>query len=121
VASRGIDVDGISHVINFDLPNTPESYVHRIGRTGRAGALGEAISFCDPADERRLLVDIERLIRRRLPVNAASSAASPGPASAPPPRFAAEPPRSQQKQTFAPPGRRTRDRGPRRGAHRWSQ
>ena len=73
VASRGIDVEGISHVINFDLPNTPESYVHRIGRTGRAGALGEAISFCDPA-ERQLLVDIERLIRRRLPVNGAAPA-----------------------------------------------
>jgi ATP-dependent RNA helicase RhlE len=67
VASRGIDVDGISHVINFDLPNTPESYVHRIGRTGRAGATGEAISFCDPS-ERPLLREIERLIRRRLSV-----------------------------------------------------
>ena len=67
VASRGIDVDGISHVINFELPNTPEGYVHRIGRTGRAGAGGEAISFCDPG-ERPLLAQIERLIRRRLPV-----------------------------------------------------
>jgi ATP-dependent RNA helicase RhlE len=67
VASRGIDVDGISHVINFDLPNTPESYVHRIGRTGRAGATGEAISFCDPS-ERPMLREIERLIRRRLSV-----------------------------------------------------
>jgi ATP-dependent RNA helicase RhlE len=66
VASRGIDVDGITHVINFDLPDTPESYVHRIGRTGRAGASGEAISFCDPA-ERGLLRDIERLIKKRLP------------------------------------------------------
>jgi ATP-dependent RNA helicase RhlE len=67
VASRGIDVDGISHVINFDLPNTPECYVHRIGRTGRAGATGEAISFCDPS-ERSMLREIERLIRQRLPV-----------------------------------------------------
>lgn len=67
VASRGIDVDGISHVINFDLPNEPESYVHRIGRTGRAGALGKAISFCGP-EERGLLIDIERFIKRRLPV-----------------------------------------------------
>jgi ATP-dependent RNA helicase RhlE len=67
VASRGIDVDGISHVINFELPNTPEGYVHRIGRTGRAGAVGEAISFCDPA-ERGLLTQIERLIQRHLPV-----------------------------------------------------
>jgi ATP-dependent RNA helicase RhlE len=67
VASRGIDVDGISHVINFELPNTPESYVHRIGRTGRAGATGKAISFCDP-EERQYLADIERLIRSRLSV-----------------------------------------------------
>jgi len=68
VASRGIDVDGISHVINYELPTTPESYVHRIGRTGRAGATGEAISFCDP-EERGLLADIERTIRRRLTPN----------------------------------------------------
>jgi ATP-dependent RNA helicase RhlE len=67
VAARGIDVDGISLVVNYDLPNVPESYVHRIGRTGRAGATGRAISFCD-RDERALLHDIERLIRRRLPV-----------------------------------------------------
>ena len=47
IAARGIDVDGVTHVINFDLPNVPESYVHRIGRTARAGADGQAISFCD--------------------------------------------------------------------------
>ena len=68
VAARGIDVDGISHVFNFDLPNVAESYVHRIGRTGRAGASGHAVSFCDPLDERSLLRDIERLIRQQLPV-----------------------------------------------------
>ncbi len=67
VAARGIDVEGISLVVNFDLPNVAESYVHRIGRTGRAGASGRAISFCD-RDERHLLTDIERLIRQRLPV-----------------------------------------------------
>ncbi len=67
VAARGIDVDGISHVINFDLPNVAESYVHRIGRTGRAGATGCAISFCD-REERVLLEQIERLIRHRLEV-----------------------------------------------------
>jgi len=65
VAARGIDVDGVSHVINFDLPNVAESYVHRIGRTGRAGATGRAISFCDRA-EREFLTQIERLIRQRL-------------------------------------------------------
>ena len=68
VAARGIDVDGVSHVFNFDLPNVAESYVHRIGRTGRAGATGSAVSLCDPLDERSLLRDIERLIRQRLPV-----------------------------------------------------
>ena len=79
VAARGIDVDGVSHVINFDLPNVAESYVHRIGRTGRAGALGRAISFCDH-EERALLTDIERFIRRRLPVSGGQD-----PRSAPPP------------------------------------
>lgn len=68
IAARGIDVVGISHVINYDLPNEPESYVHRIGRTARANADGAAISFCD-ADERPYLRDIERLTRRRVPVD----------------------------------------------------
>ena len=67
IAARGIDVEGISHVINYDLPNIPESYVHRIGRTARAGADGVAISFCE-VDERPYLADIERLIRQRVPV-----------------------------------------------------
>ena len=67
IAARGIDVDGVTHVINFDLPNVPESYVHRIGRTARAGAAGVAISFCDAA-ERAFLKDIEKLIRTRVPV-----------------------------------------------------
>ena len=67
IAARGIDVDGITHVINFDLPNVPESYVHRIGRTARAGHAGTAISFCD-ATERAHLRGIEKLIRTRLPV-----------------------------------------------------
>ena len=67
IAARGIDVEGISHVINFELPNEPESYVHRIGRTGRAGAKGIAWSFCDGAEE-GYLRDIERLIRLRIRV-----------------------------------------------------
>ena len=67
IAARGIDVDGVSHVINFDLPNVPESYVHRIGRTARAGADGIAISFCD-REERSFLRDIERLTRQRVPI-----------------------------------------------------
>ena len=67
IAARGIDIDGITHVINFDLPNVPESYVHRIGRTARAGSSGVALSFCS-AEERDFLRDIERLTRRRLAV-----------------------------------------------------
>ncbi|HEX7970306.1 MAG TPA: DEAD/DEAH box helicase [Stellaceae bacterium] len=67
IAARGIDIDGISHVINYELPNVPESYVHRIGRTARAGADGIAISFCD-AEERAYLKDIEKLTRRPLMV-----------------------------------------------------
>nr|CRH04406.1 Putative ATP-dependent RNA helicase with P-loop hydrolase domain (rhlE gene) [Candidatus Magnetococcus massalia] len=67
IAARGIDVAGVSHVINFDLPNEPESYVHRIGRTARAGRDGSAISFC-AADEMAYLRDIERTIRQSVPV-----------------------------------------------------
>jgi ATP-dependent RNA helicase RhlE len=67
IAARGIDVDGISHVVNFDLPNVPETYVHRIGRTARAGAEGIAISLCD-AEEMPFLRDIEKLIRISLPM-----------------------------------------------------
>lgn len=67
IAARGIDVAGVSHVINYDLPNIPESYVHRIGRTGRAGNKGTAISFCDH-EEAVYLRDIEKLIRMTIPV-----------------------------------------------------
>jgi ATP-dependent RNA helicase RhlE len=67
IAARGIDVDDITHVINFELPHEPESYIHRIGRTARAGAAGIAISFCD-ASERPQLRSIERLIKRSLDV-----------------------------------------------------
>ncbi|MBI5670092.1 MAG: DEAD/DEAH box helicase [Chloroflexi bacterium] len=76
IAARGIDVDDVTHVINYDLPNEPESYVHRIGRTARAGASGTAYSFCD-ADERAYLRDIEKLIRLRVPVVAEHPYASP--------------------------------------------
>ncbi len=67
IAARGIDVDGVSHVFNYDLPFVPESYVHRIGRTARAGAAGEAIAFCTPED-RGLLRDIEKTIRQQVPI-----------------------------------------------------
>ncbi|WP_163271940.1 DEAD/DEAH box helicase [Chelativorans alearense] len=67
IAARGIDVPGISHVVNFDLPDEAESYVHRIGRTGRNGATGEAITLCDPAEASKLR-QVERIIRMRLDV-----------------------------------------------------
>ncbi len=67
IASRGIDVDELSHVVNFELPNVPETYVHRIGRTGRAGRRGVAYSFCNP-DELTQLRDIEKLIGKRIEV-----------------------------------------------------
>ena len=94
IAARGIDVDGITHVINFDIPNEPETYVHRVGRTGRAGAGGVALSLCD-GSERAFLRDIERLTRRPLTVvdhpraaAAAAAAATPSAPSTPaaPPR-----------------------------------
>ena len=67
IAARGIDVDDVTHVINFDLPNIPESYVHRIGRTARAGHSGVAISLCGP-EERPFLRDIEKLLHAKVPV-----------------------------------------------------
>ena len=67
IAARGIDVSGLAAVVNYELPNVPETYVHRIGRTGRAGRDGLAISFCD-FDELAYLKDIEKLIRKTIPV-----------------------------------------------------
>ena len=66
IAARGIDVDNLSHVINYEMPNVPETYVHRIGRTGRAGANGVAYSFCD-AEEKPYLKDIQKLIAQSIP------------------------------------------------------
>jgi ATP-dependent RNA helicase RhlE len=108
IAARGIDVDGISHVVNFDLPDVPESYVHRIGRTARAGAEGRAIAFCSP-DERDNWRAIENLIRQKVPVlevvgslaapadRASGSAASrgnPAPRRSEPARDSHRPPRA---------------------------
>jgi ATP-dependent RNA helicase RhlE len=67
IAARGIDVEELTHVINYELPNEPETYVHRIGRTGRAGASGIALSFCED-EERAYLQDIQKLIRRQIDV-----------------------------------------------------
>jgi ATP-dependent RNA helicase RhlE len=96
LAARGIDVDGITHVINYDLPNVPESYVHRIGRTARAGRSGVAISFCD-AEERAYLRDIEALIRIRIPVMADHLWHA-----GPPPAPVGEPPRRQRPRVRRP-------------------
>ncbi|MDD5678863.1 MAG: DEAD/DEAH box helicase [Kiritimatiellae bacterium] len=91
IAARGIDVDGITHVINYDLPNEPHTYVHRIGRTARAGAGGDAVSFCC-AEERNYLRDIERLIRKSVPADlkhayhSETARTATGAAAQPPPR-----------------------------------
>ncbi len=67
IAARGIDIDGLNYVVNFDLPEVPETYIHRIGRSGRAGNLGTSLSFCD-FEEKKLLKDIEKLITKPIPV-----------------------------------------------------
>jgi ATP-dependent RNA helicase RhlE len=84
IAARGIDVDDVSHVINFDLPDVPEQYVHRIGRTARAGATGIALSFCE-LDDRSALRDIEKLIQRPIPVATSHPFISPHPPTYKPP------------------------------------
>jgi ATP-dependent RNA helicase RhlE len=96
IAARGIDVDGISHVVNFDLPNIAETYVHRIGRTARAGATGTAISFCSDADERGYLRDIEKLLGQRIPLTERGGVAPHRQASAQAPRPAAARPHAQK-------------------------
>lgn len=105
IAARGIDVDGVTHVINFELPNIPESYVHRIGRTARAGASGIALSFC-AKDERPFLRDIERLTRLNVPVLPLPEGFSPSPADIrevePASRPAQRPQRSSPARTASP-------------------
>jgi ATP-dependent RNA helicase RhlE len=112
VAARGIDIDAVSHVINYDLPVDPEAYVHRIGRTARAGATGKALSMCTP-EERSQLASIERLIRQSVPVvgdhpfvSAHGAVAANAPA----------PSRPNAARTGAAP--RSRSYGPRRGGRR---
>ena len=107
IAARGIDVDGISHVVNFDLPNVPETYVHRIGRTARAGKDGCAISLC-AGDEVAFLRGIEKLIRISIP---AESRRKSSPAAQP----SAAPDREIRA---APKGRNQRGAGQRNDARR---
>jgi len=113
VAARGLDVDAISHVVNFDLPVEPEAYVHRIGRTGRAGATGVAISFCDH-EERSLLRDIERLTGK--PIMAINKLPELPAAPARPAGQAAEPIERDERRPARREGRGGRGRGQRRAA-----
>jgi len=116
IAARGIDIDAVSHVVQFELPNVPEAYVHRIGRTARAGADGSAVAFCAD-DERNLLKDIEKVTRQRIPSFdrrndrqlGAASAAMPEPAGVKPER-AAQPHRGEHK-----PKRNRNHSGPKAG------
>jgi len=119
IAARGIDVDNISHVVNYDLPNEPETYVHRIGRTARAGKDGDAISFCS-AEERDYLRDIEKLLKQPIPVDtdhefhSETARNARGPDARPAPK--------QQRRTHgrsaADPGRSGRSRGRSQQQHR---
>jgi ATP-dependent RNA helicase RhlE len=113
IAARGIDVDGISHVVNYDLPNIPETYVHRIGRTARAGADGMAISLCD-ADERAYVRDIERLIRMTIPATDQRGTPRPAPSEARPQRHPEGPSKGRQSPRQ---GRSKNGQSPRRDEH----
>jgi ATP-dependent RNA helicase RhlE len=120
IAARGLDIDQLPHVVNFELPNVPEDYVHRIGRTGRAGSSGAAISLVDK-EELPFLRDIERLIKREIPVVAIDSFVPPAnlPAEAPrPPRQA-----QGQRRNNAPrsAGTGNRHQPPREGVPREGQ
>ena len=114
IAARGIDVDDVAHVVNYELPHEPETYVHRIGRTGRAGQSGAAVSFCD-AEERPRLVAIERLLKRSIPArNEAPAGDFPETEAAP------ERERSESRRPNA--AQRTRGRGrPGRGSNQESR
>jgi ATP-dependent RNA helicase RhlE len=108
IAARGLDIDALPRVVNYDLPHVPEDYVHRIGRTGRAGAPGEAVSLVC-VDEHALLRGIERLIRR--PIRSEPiSGFEPDPRARPQP-IARQPARGQQRRASARPGVQTPERG----------
>jgi ATP-dependent RNA helicase RhlE len=128
LASRGLDIEELPHVVNYELPNVPEDYVHRIGRTGRAGSEGEAVSLVSP-DEAPLLADIEKLLRRKLERAAVpeferrpAAPAEPRPQAHRPPRPAPRPhqPRPSQPRPSAPPHelRAPKPAPPQRPAHR---
>lgn len=99
IASRGIDIDELSHVINFELPNIPETYVHRIGRTGRAGFNGIALSFCD-AEEKDYLRDIHKLIGKQIPIDREHPYQQDENAYSPPPTQASLRPQNLSRNNF---------------------
>src|SRR6185312_11070847 len=104
VAARGLDIDDLPLVVNYEMPHVPEDYVHRIGRTGRAGASGEAISFVDPAEEKHL-AEIEKMLKKKIEIVAFDDADLPRTERAPRDRHA-EP---RAPRSAAP--RRTAERG----------
>ncbi len=114
IAARGLDIDQLPHVVNFELPNVPEDYVHRIGRTGRAGATGSAVSFVD-TEEKSYLTAIERLIKRSIPRETLPEftvkSADPGDADRPPR------PQGRREQPAQPRGPRNERPAPRQQAH----
>jgi len=126
VAARGLDIDDLPLVVNYELPYVPEDYIHRIGRTGRAGASGQAISFVAP-DEERLLDEIEKLLKKKVPIVAAEgfdpSAVRPERGSRPPrgahadrsarPERAASPPRASAVAATVEPTSRVPEPSPR--------
>ena len=101
IAARGIDVDGVTHVIQFDLPEVPETYVHRIGRTARAGASGAAIALCSHEDRDKLRA-IEKLIRQQIPAETRAGAHAPEPAAAREAPRPARPPQSPRAAAHKP-------------------
>jgi ATP-dependent RNA helicase RhlE len=116
VAARGLDIKELPYVVNYELPNVPEDYVHRIGRTGRAGTTGQAISLISP-DEHGLLRDIERLLRRNVPI----LATPPFEVTDPAPQPAPTPPRHSHAHRGAgahPESRRNSHRRPERERRR---
>jgi ATP-dependent RNA helicase RhlE len=115
IAARGIDVEGITHVIPYDLPNVPESYVHRIGRTARAGRSGVAISFC-AAEEREFLREIEALIKAKIPVGAARALYR-GASAPPSPVVRAVPPKMTPRTSGARPRQRSKPLNPAGSGH----
>jgi ATP-dependent RNA helicase RhlE len=114
IAARGIDVPGITHVVNYDLPDEAESYVHRVGRTGRNGADGIAVTLCDPGEVSKLR-QVERIIRARLPVTA-SHLDQPDPAPQPRER-SAQPDEQRQRQHHRPNNSRPAHKPGRKGPH----